>query len=47
MEVEEVDGHDIEAMINLFDRLLATPSSKPHLIISHTVKERVFLSWKM
>jgi transketolase len=37
-EVEEVDGHDIEAMINLFDRLLATPSSKPHLIISHTVK---------
>lgn len=36
--VEEVDGHDIPRMIELFKRLKASDSSKPFAVLARTVK---------
>ena len=37
-DVSRVDGHDIDAMIALFNRLKADRSGKPHVVIATTVK---------
>jgi transketolase len=40
-QVHEVDGHDIEALVNLFDNLPQgsdNGSDKPQMIIAHTIK---------
>lgn len=37
-DVHEVDGHDIAALIELFNACKADRSGKPHAIIAHTVK---------
>jgi transketolase len=36
--VHRVDGHDIDAMIELFNALKADRSGKPHLVAATTVK---------
>jgi len=36
-EVHEVDGHDLAALVALFDSLPAA-GTKPHMIIAHTIK---------
>ncbi len=37
-EVAEVDGHDVEQIGTIIDRLTAVPNRKPNVIIAHTVK---------
>ena len=37
-DVHEVDGHDIAALIELFNACKADRNGKPHAIIAHTVK---------
>ena len=37
-ETYEVNGHDIDALIELFSALKASETSKPKLVIAHTVK---------
>ena len=37
-DVHEVNGHDIEALIELFGQLKAEVGEKPHMVIAHTVK---------
>jgi transketolase len=36
-QVHEVDGHDIEALVTLFDNL-SPASDKPQMVIAHTIK---------
>ena len=37
-EVSEVDGHDIEALVELLGRLKAPGAAHPRAVIAHTVK---------
>ena len=37
-EVHEVNGHDMDALIELFSALKASETPKPKLVIAHTVK---------
>lgn len=37
-DVREVDGHDIEALVNVLDPDRWTPAGRPRCIIAHTVK---------
>lgn len=37
-EVHEVDGHDVDALIQLFSDLKASSSEQPKMVIAHTVK---------
>ncbi|MBR3181231.1 MAG: transketolase [Eggerthellaceae bacterium] len=37
-EVAEVDGHDIDAVIETLNAAKATRAGKPHVIIAHTIK---------
>ena len=34
----EVDGHDIDAVVELLNTLKATRNGKPHVVIAHTIK---------
>ena len=37
-DVREVNGHDIDALVALFDELKADRGTVPHLVIAHTIK---------
>ncbi len=37
-EVHEVDGHDIDALIALFNELKASRNAQPKMVLAHTVK---------
>ena len=37
-DVHEVDGHDIDALIDLLSACKADRAGKPHAVIAHTVK---------
>ena len=37
-DVSRVDGHDIDAMVALFNRLKAERNGKPHMVVAATVK---------
>lgn len=42
-QVHEVDGHDLQALVDLFDNLPAA-SDKPQMIVAHTIKGKG-VSW--
>ncbi|MCL4863131.1 MAG: transketolase [Caldilineaceae bacterium] len=42
-QVHEVDGHDLQALVDLFDNL-PTASDKPQMIVAHTIKGKG-VSW--
>ncbi|MBO4352827.1 MAG: transketolase, partial [Eggerthellaceae bacterium] len=37
-DVDEVDGHDIDAVIETLNRAKASRNGKPHVLIAHTIK---------
>ena len=45
-EVHEVNGHDMDALIELFSDLKASETAQPKVVIAHTIKARAFPSWK-
>jgi transketolase len=37
-DVQEVDGHDFDALVPMLKKLQASRDGKPHLLVAHTVK---------
>lgn len=45
-EAHEVNGHDIDALIQLFSALKASETKQPKVVIAHTIKGKGVHSWK-
>jgi len=41
-----VDGHDIKALVDIFNEAKSSASAKPKVIIANTIKARAYHIWK-